>query len=527
MRKPLAGLLALALPMPARAGALAQPLSSVFNTEVYHQTVTGDGGRSFLRSGDFHKTNLDLFYNQALHRGPAIASQLNLQASDDPLLMGDGGRYKAVGGFLSVEKAQRYQLQAGYIVPKASRATLTATVLGAGGYWQANSERRITRLTLVAGQTRPPVEGVQFLRGVAGGALTSLTRGAWGKAKLSGNAYRIEDLQSSIEHRLGLARLAFYATSVGAELASRSGLSLGSELAFTTRDRSASTIDAEGRSLRVSPGFKSELVEASANFERNTPRFINPLASAAADVKKIDGTLSVGRVNQLTLNSLYTQDNAEGRLAATTKSQSSGAAMRLAPLADSAYWKTLFVDGDFTVSRTKTAPGALDSETRRMGVSVSFSEEALSSSARAEYAPVRDFVVSANDRDVFRASWQMGVKLTNNQGLNFDPRWTLALERSRNLATRLTDQGGRATGEFALAYADWLTFDFRHDYDQRVVKPSGRTVRNNATSGSLGFLVKLDVPVQIKLSALRKHYYDSQLNAFGEEELRGSLNIRF
>lgn len=504
---------------------LPKPLSATVNTEGYHQTVTGDGGRSFLKNGNFQKTNIDLALNHSFKKDSSLTGQLNLQSSDDPLIVGNESHFKAVGGFIAMEKKQQAQIQAGYLIPKATRATLTSTVLGLGGYLQFNAPKTVMRITFIGGQITPPLEGSRFQRGVAGASWTSLHRGDYGRSKFHANFYRIEDLENSLKHRLGLARLALFAYSVGGEINSRSGLGLASEAAWTQSDK-GSTVLINGSSVRISPSFQGELFSAAGNFERTTPRFRNPAASVAADAKKIDGNLTFGKVNQVSLNSLYTQNNVQGQLAATARTQSVGAAAKLVPFQEAAFWKALSMSGDYDVSRSKTT-GSNNSEVKRAGLAVSFNDAAINTTIRGDYSLQRDFLDASTDRDTYRATWQMGLKLTNRSKLNFDPDWALSIERSKRLANGLVDQGASASGGFTATYSNWLTLGARHSFDQRVSKPSGRKIRNNSTQGSLRFLIKIRVPIEIGISAARKHFYDTALNAFGEEEIRGTLNVKF
>jgi len=161
----LSALLALMPPWIAAGPLLPTPLSVNLNSEAYNQVVTGDGARSFLINGRFHKTNIDIYFNQTIENGPTLNSQLSLQGSDDPLVMGRGGRYKALGGFISLGVPQQYRLEAGYIIPKATRATLTSTVLGLGGYYQINADGSVTRLSLTGGQIQPGVDGTSSREG--------------------------------------------------------------------------------------------------------------------------------------------------------------------------------------------------------------------------------------------------------------------------------------------------------------------------------------------------------------------------
>ncbi len=512
-------------PALALAGPiLPKPLAVDVNTDVYRQTVTGDGARSFLINGTFQKTNIDAYFNQPSEKGPSLSSRLSLQASDDPLVMGRGDRYKALGGFFILSKPQHYRLEGGYLIPKATRATLTATVLGLGGYYQFNAPGRVTRLSVIGGQTQPGVEGSQFQRGVAGGMASQAFGGDKGSLQLFASFYRMEDVENSIKHRSGLPRLSIYVYSFGSELRSKLGLGLDWELAFLQNEK-GSTGEVHGNALRISPSFKSDHLSAAANFERNSPRFINPLGSAAPDVKKVDGSLTIGRVNQLSLNSLYTQNNVENQLPATRRTQITRASSRLVPFQQAEFWKVFSVDAEYSVSRSGERSAVTESRLAALGLGLN--ETYFNTSIRGEYSPLRDFRDTTVNRDTFRATWQMGLKLKIAGKVKFDPSWNLSLERSRSLATGLVDPGGSASGGFTAAYSDLLTLGFRHDFQQRTSKPTGRKIRNEATQAHLRLLLKTKAPIQLGISFARKHYYDTRLNAFGEEELRGSVNVKF
>lgn len=525
----LSGGLALLLglgPLGFAGTILPAPISFDVKSEVYNQRVVGDGARSFLRPGVFRRTNYDFSFRQSSDKGLSLSSQLNLQDSDDPLIMGKGDRYKALGGFFALEKTQNYRLEAGYMIPKASRATLTATVLGLGGYYQMTGRGSATRLTLIGGQTRPPVDGSQFQRGVVGATLSQTYSGTDGNAKFSGNLYRVEDLPGSIDHSFGVERTASFVYSAAAETHWRNGLGVNSELAFAKSE--AGTVN--GNSLRISPSFRKNIFQASAGFERNSPRFINPVGSAAADLKKVDGAISLGKVNQLALTALYSRDNIEGQAASTAKNQLLGASAKVVPFERSEYWKNFLVNIDYNINRSQVLGGLVtsDSETRQLSSNFSINPPGYGITFRTEYLPLRDFKTASNNRDTYNFSGAVDLKLKDTERpLTINPALKLSIERSKSLATNLIDQGTRATVNLNIAYSDTINVGLSHDFQQKVVKPSGRKFRNNNSQMSGRFLLKTKIPLELGLSAYHKHFYDTGLNAFTEEEIRGTISAKF
>lgn len=515
-------------PAWALAGPLIpEPFSATVNTEVYGRYIGGDTSRSFLTDGTFKKTDLDFFYNRPSEKGPTVTGQLSFQEADDPIIVGHQDHFRLRGGFLALEKEQYYRLEAGYIIPKASRATLTATLLGLGGYYQINGPGRVTRLNLIGGQINPPVEGSRFQRGVVGGTLTEMFAGDAGSLKLHGNLYRIEDLESSIQHRLGLSRLSSYVYSAGADLSHRTGLGLGWESAFTDADP-GSNVRAAGSSLRLSPTFSGDYIYAAANYERNSPRFINPVGGIAPDLKRVDGSVTVGRTNQLSLSSLYTQNNVEGQFASTTKTQYTGLSAKWVPLESSEIWKPLSISPDYSLSRSVVTGGVSDTESRQVGVSFAYVTTGINASLRGEYSPLRDYVNPANNRDIYKAYWQMGLRFVNPQAkLNFAPKWSLSLERNRSASSGLSDPALSALVGFTGGYSDTFTCGLTHEFQQKKTLFNDHRVKNESTRADLGLLIKTRAPIRLALSYSRKHYFDSLANSFAENELRGTVNVRF
>ncbi len=508
-------------PLEALAGpVLPEPLSVDINSQGYYQGIWGDKSRSFLTQGWFEQHNLTARYSKRTEQGIDINSQINAQATDDPLITAQRGKWQLLGGFFSAEKPQHFRIEGGNIVPQASRATLTASVLGVGGYYQSRVPKAPTRVTLIGGQIQPSVEGRQFQRGVAGVSVAQGVSGGLGSVKLQANAFRVEDMDGSIEHKLGLSRFASWVYSLNADIRSRLGLGLASEAAFTRSDNG----QINGRSVWLSPSFRKGIFSAAANLEKNTPRFINPVGSISSDLEKADATLAVGKVHQITANALYTVNNVEGQLSATSKTRSLGATAKTVPFQHSDALKALSINGDYRLTR---ADGASHGQTQQAGLGLGWTSEGISASLRGEYVPFRDYNDTANNRDTYRGIWQMGLRLANEAGVTLNPYWNLSAERSRNLASNLKSRSQTASAGLIATYLDRFALGLRHDFQYRVSQPNERTLRNNATQVSTRFQLKTAAPIQLGLSYTYKDYRDSSLNRFGENELRGTVNVKF
>ncbi|MBI5594739.1 MAG: nuclear transport factor 2 family protein [Elusimicrobia bacterium] len=324
---------------PDRWAARFDKFDMSLGGSVYHNAVSGDRSRSFLKKGWRTQETLTLAATKRLTglAGGEFDFQTSMRNTDDRQV--DNERHMRLQGFsMGLKRPDDFELRAGNVSGNFSSYSLSAGAeLGLQGTKKFGAEGKAGEALFYYGVPTQHVGNKQFDRHVMGARVAGLKGGAFFDG-VGLSLVRTKDDAASIDNPAVRPANAVDSQVVAADGKFKLGkaATLNTELAFSRTDadtQSGAASFKHGTAFKADGSYKApdalglSAPSLTASFEQVAPDYVSASGGGSADGRRLGGGVSSalglpGRGPRVTLSysGNTSRNNLEGRLARTNSS---------------------------------------------------------------------------------------------------------------------------------------------------------------------------------------------------------------